>query len=54
MNKDELFLTNRIKELARISYDRNIYTYSDFLNINELSIFNQIKNTLPPVNICFC
>ena len=31
MNKDELFLTNRIKELARISYDRNIYTYSDFL-----------------------
>ena len=51
MNKDELFLTNRIKELARISYDRNIYTYSDFLNINELSIFNQIKNTLPPVNI---
>ena len=49
MNKEELFLVNRLGDLANIAYERNIYTYSDFLNINELSILNQMKETLPPV-----
>ncbi len=51
MNKEELFLINRLKDLANIAYEKNIYTYSDFLNINELSILNQIKETLPPVTL---
>ena len=51
MNKEELFFVNRLKDLADIAYERNIYTYSDFLNINELSILNQIKETLPPVTL---
>lgn len=51
MNKEELFLVNRLNDLANIAYERNIYTYSDFLNINELSILNQIKETLPPVTV---
>lgn len=51
MNKEELFLVNRLGDLANTAYERNIYTYSDFLNINELSILNQIKETLPPVTL---
>lgn len=51
MNKEELFLANRFHDLANIAYERNIYTYSDFLNIHELSILNQIKETLPPVTL---
>ena len=51
MNKQELFLVNRLNDLANIAYERNIYTYSDFLNIYELSILNQIKETLPPVAV---
>lgn len=51
MNKEELFFVNRLKDLADIAYERNIYTYSDFLNINELNILNQIKETLPPVSL---
>lgn len=51
MNKEELFLINRLKDLANTAYERNIYTYSDFLNINELNLLNQIKEQLPPVNL---
>ena len=34
MEKDEFFL-KRIRELANISYQRDIVTFSDFLNLNE-------------------
>lgn len=51
MNKEELFLVNRLKDLANNAYKKNIYTYSDFLNINELNILNHIKETLPPVTV---
>ena len=51
MNKEELFLVNRFGDLANTAYERNIYTYSDFLNLYELSILNQIKETLPPVTL---
>lgn len=50
MNKDELFFKNRILDLANNAYQRNIYTFSDFLNLNELNIFNMMVNELPPVN----
>ena len=51
MSKEELFLINRLKDLANTAYEKNIYTYSDFLNINELNILNQIKESLPPVHV---
>lgn len=51
INKDEHFLKNRFLELANQAYDRNIYTYTDFLNINEISILNSCYNLLPPVTI---
>lgn len=51
MNKEEHFLRNRIIELANISYTRNIYTNTDFLNLNELNILHTVKKELPPVNI---
>ena len=50
MNKEEHYLQNRLMELAHTSYVRNIYTYSDFLNISEQSILLHISKELPPVN----
>lgn len=49
MNKEESFLLNRIKDLANTAFNKNIYTYSDFLNINELSLLNHTVKELPPV-----
>lgn len=49
MNKDEHFLVNRFLELANISYQRDIYTNTDFLNLNEINLLYNIKNQLPPV-----
>lgn len=37
MEKEEFFL-KRIRELANISYHRDIVTFSDFLNLNEQNI----------------
>ncbi len=51
MNKEEHFLKNRIIELANNAYTRNIYTNTDFLNLNEINILHTIKNELPPVNV---
>lgn len=51
MNKEEHFLKNRFLELANIAYERNIYTFTDFLNINEINILNTYTNSLPPVSI---
>lgn len=51
MNKEELFIKNRFLDLANIAYERNIYTNTDFLNINEISILNSLINQLPPVHI---
>lgn len=50
MNKEESYIKNRILELANISYMKNICTYSDFLNLNEINIFNTITSLLPPVD----
>ena len=44
MDKEESFLKNRFSDLANSSYNRNIYTYTDFLNLNEISILNSYKN----------
>ena len=48
MNKDEFFI-KRIRELAALSYQRDIVTFSDFLNLNEQNIVNEQKNQMPGV-----
>lgn len=41
MDKNEFF-TKRIRELANISFQRDIVTFSDFLNLNERNIVNSL------------
>ena len=42
MIKEEI-LINRMKDLSRISYERGIITYSNFLNLNEQDIVERIQ-----------
>ena len=42
MEKDE-FLLKRIRELAKLSYQRDIVTFSDFLNLNEQNMVHSQK-----------
>ena len=51
MNKEEHFLINRFNELADVAFNRNIYTNTEFVNINEINILESVKNKLPPVRI---
>ena len=47
MNKEELLLQKRLVELSRIVYTREIVTFSEFLNLNELNILHTTpKNML--------
>ena len=39
MDKEELFV-KRIRELANLAYQRDITTFTDFLNLNERNILN--------------
>ncbi len=48
MEKDEFFL-KRIRELANLSYQRDIVTFSDFLNLNEQNMVNSLKQQFPQV-----
>lgn len=48
MNKEELLLQKRLIELSNISYQRDLVTFSDFLNLNELNILHSTpKNMFP-------
>ena len=40
MQKEEIMLQKRLIELSKIAYQRDIVTYSDFLNLNELNILH--------------
>lgn len=40
---NDLQFTNRIHELARLSFDRNIVTYTDFMDLNELHMINNLN-----------
>ena len=42
MNKDEFFI-KRIRELANLSYQRDIVTFTDFLNLNEQNMLASQK-----------
>ena len=47
MNKEELLLQKRLVELSKIAYTREIVTFSEFLNLNELNILHTTpKNML--------
>ena len=46
MEKDEFFL-KRIRELANLSWQRDIVTFSDFLNLNEQNIVSSLKHQFP-------
>jgi RNA-binding protein YlmH len=40
MLKEEVLLQKRLIELSKIAYQRDIVTFSDFLNLNELNILH--------------
>lgn len=42
MTKEDLMLKKRLVELSRIAYQREIVTFSEFLNLNELNILHSI------------
>ncbi len=42
MTKEETMLEKRLIELSKIAYHRDIVTFSDFLNLNELHILHSI------------
>jgi RNA-binding protein YlmH len=50
IEKEEQILKKRLLELARTADNKGICTYTDFLNMNEINIFYNIKNELPDVN----
>lgn len=49
MTKEEQLLRNRFTEYADICYQREIPVYSDFLNLNEQTIFLSMVSHFPPV-----
>ena len=53
MDNDTLF-RNKITDAANRSFRQNIYTYTNFLDLNELSVFSQMKDNLNFVSYrCF-
>lgn len=46
MEQEMQFLKKRLIDLSKRSEDKNIVTFSNFLNLNELNIFHQIKKEL--------
>lgn len=53
MNKEEQILRRHLQDLANTSYYKGICVFSDFLNLNEQSIFLSMKNELPPIGYFF-
>ncbi len=49
-DKDEQILRKRFIDLARSAENKGICTYTDFLGLNETSIFFRMKNDIPNVN----
>lgn len=46
MTKEELMLRKRLVELSETAYHRDIVTFSDFLNLNELHILHSTPKNL--------
>jgi len=48
MNKEEILLRKRLIELSNLAYTRDIVTFSDFLNLNELNILHTTPKDMFP------
>ena len=48
MNKEETLLRKRLVELSEVAYTKDIVTFSDFLNLNELNILHTTPKELFP------
>ena len=48
MEKDDFFI-KRIRELANLLYQRDIVTFSDFLNLNEQNLVKSQAAHLPGI-----
>lgn len=48
MNKEEILLRKRLVELSNQAYTRDIVTFSDFLNLNELNILHTTPKDMFP------
>ena len=48
MNKEETLLRKRLVEFSRQAYHKDIVTFSDFLNLNELNILHTTPKDLFP------
>lgn len=46
MQKEEQLIQKRFSELSNIAFHRNIVTYTDFLNLNELNILHTLPKDL--------
>jgi RNA-binding protein YlmH len=49
LEKAEVILSRRFIELAKSAYHKGICIYTDFLNLNEISIFHSMVKELPPI-----
>ena len=49
MEKEEQLFRKRIQDLAETCFRRDVPANTDFLNLNEQTIFRSISGTLPPV-----
>lgn len=48
-DKEEQIFIKRVKELSTSAYYKEIIEYTDFLNLNQISIFHSIKKDLPRI-----
>lgn len=46
MDQEEIYFKKRFIDLSKRAEDKNIVTFSNFLNLNELNIFHQINREL--------
>lgn len=46
MEKEDILLQKRLRELAKRSYDKGIFTFTDFLDLTSLDLFYQMEQEL--------
>lgn len=51
MNKDEIMFQQRLRDLAKAAYMRNIPMFTDFLSMNELSILHALETEWSDIHI---
>lgn len=54
MNKEEIMLRKRLIELSSLAFSRDIVTFSDFLNLNELNILHTTPKDMFPARYETC